>query len=311
MNITHKQHYVQQQYLSSWENEHQLWVYDKIYNKSEQKGKKAICYEIDYYKLQRLTDDEKRIFYALYKNVHPQLKNRINELNALLDNEITIESADEKIAKNVMAFFQKKRQEIENLVFAQFGESLVCDIEKGLSKDIWERLFAKDDTIIYDEQNRVNLYSYVIGQTWRVPSKRNKIEKALESLTKETNLDISVERMFPYFVYYQSMIESAYMSYYNTHKLVYLRTKNSDIEFLTSDNPVINLCEDFDESGCPKRYEFYWALTPRLALLITENMTEGTKLLSDEEVDAVNKKICYNATRYIISHKRRDELYRM
>ena len=311
MNITHRQHYVQQQYLSSWELEHQLWVYDKIYNKNEQKGKKAICFETDYYKVQRLTDDEKRIFYALYKNVHPQLKKRVNELNALLDNEITIESADEKIAKNVMELFQEKRQEIENSVFAQFGESLVCDIEKGLSKDIWERLFAEDDTIIYDEQNRVNLYSYVIGQTWRVPSKRNKIEEALESLTKETNLDISVERMFPYFVYYQSMIESAYMSYYNTHKLVYLRTKNSDMEFLTSDNPVINLCEDFDESGCPKRYEFYWALTPRLALLITENTTESTKLLSDEEVDAVNKKICYNATRYIISHKRRDELYRM
>ena len=311
MNITHRQHYVQQQYLSSWELEHQLWVYDKIYNKNEQKGKKAICFETDYYKVQRLTDDEKRIFYALYKNVHPQLKKRVNELNALLDNEITIESADEKIAKNVMELFQEKRQEIENSVFAQFGESLVCDIEKGLSKDIWERLFAEDDTIIYDEQNRVNLYSYVIGQTWRVPSKRNKIEEALESLTKETNLDISVERMFPYFVYYQSMIESAYMSYYNTHKLVYLRTKNSDMEFLTSDNPVINLCEDFDESGCPKRYEFYWALTPRLALLITENTTESMKLLSDEEVDAVNKKICYNATRYIISHKRRDELYRM
>lgn len=83
------------------------------------------------------------------------------------------------------------------------------------------------------------------------------------------------------------------------------------MEFLTSDNPVINLCEDFDESGCPKRYELYWALTPRLALLITENTTESTKLLSDEEVDAINKKICYNATRYIISHKRRDELYSM
>lgn len=311
MNITHRQHYVQQQYLSSWELEHQLWVYDKIYNKNEQKGKKAICFETDYYKVQRLTDDEKRIFYALYKNVHPQLKKRVNELNALLDNEITIESADEKIAKNVMELFQEKRQEIENSVFAQFGESLVCDIEKGLSEDIWERLFAEDDSIIYDEQNRVNLYSYVIGQTWRVPSKRNKIEEALESLTKETNLDISVERMFPYFVYYQSMIESAYMSYHNTNKLVYLRTKNSDMEFLTSDNPVINLCEDFDESGCPKRYEFYWALTPRLALLITENVTESTKSLSDEEVDAINKKICYNATRYIISHKRRDEFYRM
>lgn len=149
----------------------------------------------------------------MYKNVHPQLKNRINELNVLLDNEITIESADKKIAKNVMALFQKKRQEIEDLVFAQLGESLVCDIEKGLSKDIWERLFAENDTIIYDEQNQVNLYSYVIGQTWRVPSKKNKIEEALGSLTKETNLDISVERMFPYFVYYQTMIESVYMSY--------------------------------------------------------------------------------------------------
>lgn len=311
MNITHRQHYVQQQYLSSWEHEHQLWVYDKIYNKSEQKGKKAICYEIDYYKVQRLTDDEKCIFNALYKNVHPQLKNRINELNTLLDNEITVESTDVKIAKTVMALYQENKQEIENLVFTQFGESLVCDIETGISEEIWDRLFAGDDTIVYDEQNRVNLYSYVIGQTWRVPSKRNKIEEALENLTKETNLDISVERMFPHFVYYQSMIESAYMSYYNTHKLVYLRTKNPDIEFLTSDNPIINLCEDFDESGCPKRYELYWALTPRLALLITENVTEGTKLLSDEEVDVLNKKICYNATRYIISHKRRAELYHM
>ena len=54
-----------------------------------------------------------------------------------------------------MAFFQEKRQEIENLVFAQFGESLVCDIETGISKEILDRLFARDDTIVYDEQNRV------------------------------------------------------------------------------------------------------------------------------------------------------------
>lgn len=46
-------------------------------------------------------------------------------------------------------------------------------------------------------------------------------------------------------------------------------------------------------------------------VLLTENMTECTKLLSNEEVGVVNKKICYNATRYIISHKRRAELYHL
>lgn len=311
MNIPHKQHYVQQKYLHNWEENYQLCVYDKrsktgnIYFK----GTSAICFERDYYKSHRLTCDEKRIFDAIYKDVPPTLKSNIDELNCLLDCEIEIESSDEKTKLLITEIFSKHRKEIESDVFTQFGETLLSDIENNLSNATWNKLFSGDETFIADEQDRVGLFNYILGQMWRVPSKKNKLKNVLEKLNIETGAEVSSDRMFPYFVYHQSMIEACYMSYYNKHKLVYLRIPNNlKNEFITADNPVINLCKEFDSDGSPKTYNLYWAITPKLALIVTENQFERSRVATNEDIQYFNKLIFDNATRYVISHYKEDIL---
>lgn len=311
MNITHRQHYVQQKYLRHWEDDNQLFIYEKLKDKGKIriKGTNAICFDWDYYKLDRLTKDEKRIFNVLYKNIPAKLKRQIEELNGLLDYSIEIESPDKEIKNTVSDIFCKHRQEIEDAVFTQFGESLLCDIEKCLSDKLWEKLLSKDETFITDEHERIDFLSYVIGQMWRVPAKRKKLEEVLKKLNAEKGAEVSAERMFPFFVYYQSIIETIYMSYYNKHKLIYLSIPNDSYnEFITSDNPVLNLCKDFDSDGSPKTYNLYLAVTPKIAVIITENSTEHSREATDEEIWHLNKLVFDNATRYVISHKKENLL---
>lgn len=230
MHITHRQHYVQQKYLRHWEDDNQLCIYEKLKDKGKIriKGTNAICFNWDYYKLDRLTNDEKRIFNVLYKNIPEKLKRQIEEINCLLDYGIEIESSNEEIKNTVSDIFYKHRQEIEDSVFTQFGESLLCDLEKCLSDKLWEKLLSKDETFIADKQERIDFFGYVIGQMWRVPAKRKILEEVLKRLNSEKGAEVSAERMFPYFVYHQSMIEACYMSYYNKHKLSNKREHNAN-----------------------------------------------------------------------------------
>lgn len=272
MSATHKQHYVQRAYLSKWEENNQLWIYDQFDSKIKNKGSKSICFEIDYYKLDRLSDDEKILFEILYSKLPYGLRKNIREINNILDHDIEVESNSKKIQEFVTKIFNDNKQEIEQEVFAQAGESIFCDIEQGLSNEIWQKLLNADSTFINNEQYRLNLYSYIVGQIWRVPAKKKLLAKNLNQIISKTNANISVDRMFPYFVYHQTMIESIGLSQCNHHKLFYLHiADDSKSEFITSDNPVINICVDFDCNGSPKEYELYWPITPKLAVIISKH----------------------------------------
>ena len=304
MSITHKQHYVQRAYLSKWEENNQLWIYDQVDRKIKNKGKNAICFEIDYYKLDRLSEDEKRLFEVLYKNLPYGLRKNIYEFNNILNCEIEIEAQSKKIKEFVTKIFNDNQCEIENKVFAQAGESIICDIEHGLSVEIWDKLFNSDSTFMDNEQDRVDFYTYIIGQVWRVPVKKKLLANSLNQIKCKTNANISVDRMFPYFIYHQTIIESILISQYNKHKLFYLHIAgDSKFEFITSDNPVINTCNDFDCNGTPKEYEFYWPITPRLAVLISEHQKEFCNPVSDDIIEKYNYLIYKNSNRYVISHK--------
>ena len=219
-----------------------------------------------------------------------------------MDFEVRIEASQSEIQNAVTTLYSENQCKIENDVFTQAGEDLLCDIEDEIPKELWDRILSRDTTLIQDDKIRVRFYSYLICQIWRVPYKKTLLKNILEKMSKIGKLDVSVDRMFPYFVYHQSMLESYCMSITNKHKLSYLIiNQNSPSEFITSDNPIINLCHEFDQDGAPKYYELYWAISPKLALLITTFSANDSEVISENQINNFNKAVYNNAYKYIIA----------
>lgn len=304
-NITHRQHYVPQRYLSNWLNGSQFYVLDLKGKKIKKRGTNAVCFGMDYYRLIQLNDYEKALLNQIYKHVPAKLKQVIADMMALPFCNFIVESNTYEIAKQVATIFSENFEEIEESVLIQGGELLMCDIESSISERMWERIYALDETLIDNGQEKVNFFNYISSQMWRVPKKREVLLQMIEKISIVSNKDISIDSIFPYFVIFQSLVESVIMANSASYKVVYLKI-NDELkdEFITSDNPVINVCQEYDSNGRPKRYELFWPLNPKNAMLITTNKLLGTTYINCSEIKRYNSMIQQQAFQYLIAKNR-------
>lgn len=308
-NIPRKHHYVQQSYLSNWYNGDKFKVLYLNSNRIWDRTTNQICFEDYFYKMSRLNRDE--IDFLLNKiyasniilDSAPILKVKMKELITLHYNDIIVESKDAEVARNVAKILSQNLEEIEDSVFKKSGELFIGDIEKSLSNDFWHKLYSKDKAFFEDEQLRVDFYSYICAQRWRTP----KMKKNLQQKIIEANeyfyggrADLSTDRLFPYFVAFQSTIEATLLGNTNKYKLSYLTVSpNSKVSFVTSDNPVINLCDEFDDNNNPIKLEWFWPISPTVAILISSD--DISKELTDDEIAFYNKMVKKEAFNYVIS----------
>ena len=303
-NVPHKQHYVPQRYLANWLDGTELSVLDLKGRKIRKYGTAAICFGKDFYKLTRLHKDEQLLLNKLFQRVPDQLKAIINELIMMPFCDLLVEGKNEEITKQVAIILAENLNEIEKDVFIRGGESCMGSIESSISEEMWQRIYSLDETILNDEQSRCLFFNYVSAQMWRIPKRKDQLSVAVNQLVDATNADISIDRVFPYFVFIQSMIDSIILSNNNSHKIVYLRAKeNHTKEFLTSDNPIINICQETDSEGYIKNYDLFWPLNPETAMLITTDQNAKTRFVSDLDVFQFNTLICKQAKQYLISQK--------
>lgn len=163
------------------------------------------CFGMDYYRLIQLNDDEQALFNQIY-NIPAELKRIIAEIIALPFCDFIIEGKTDEIAKQVATIFAENLEEIETPVLIQGGELLMCNIESGISDKMWDRIYALDETLIVDKQEKVNFFNYISAQMWRVPKKREALSQILNNISVTLNKDISIDRIFPYFVIFQSLV---------------------------------------------------------------------------------------------------------
>ena len=302
INITRDQHFVQQKYLSKWIAGKQLCAFDLCKKSIFPCSPNTILFKKDFYELFPLSDDECRIMHALYKNHPPIIRKRIEEILSLTTNEYYVESDNESIKKAVEEVFRNHYNEISKLVFIQGGEEITHSIEAGISKETWEKLYHCDESVLDDGQRRVDFYYYLIGQMWRVPKRKELLSTFLNKIDKESQAKLSADRLFPYFVTIQPMIESIILAEKNQHHICYLNIANdNEIEFITSDNPVINICNELDNAGAPTSYELFWPLCPKLAMLVVTDPAVRSKLVEKEDVLHYNSLIKENAERFLIA----------
>lgn len=82
-----------------------------------------------------------------------------------------------------------------------------------------------------------------------------------------------------------------------------LLINKTDIPFITSDQPVINLCANYKQlSEKTKKLVFYYPISPNIAITVNENLQDKIKL-NVEKVDKYNNAIINASYKYIFTDR--------
>ncbi|AEF82942.1 DUF4238 domain-containing protein [Leadbettera azotonutricia] len=275
-------HYVWQHYLKPWTDKN-----GKIVCKNKGKllvaGTKGFASENYFYKLQMLTIDDiqfiKKIFFndmnKIILEVDKQWLARFLWANEIISIKDKIEDS------NIL-------EEIDKLI-KEFNEDIHTDIENNSIKYL-NFLYKKDISFYNTDQGNIDFNIFLSEQYFRT--------KPMKEIMMKTHIEIknvNYENCWNLVSHILAINLAATLSMQRNHFKCVLLNNNTDIPFLTSDQPVVNIAADKNNLRklTINEFEFYYPITPNLALLIClkENFLGTGNILDLEEINVKN----YNA----------------
>lgn len=303
-NVTRKQHTVQQQYLSSWlNNDSFLFAMDAKSKRIFSSSTEGVCSKRDFYKVSKINDDEKKFILKLIPDNLQDVKDFIDSLIQTINSDYYVQIDDKGIEKDLNHYLKEHINEIMEPANILIGEELTHLFEQGLDAEIRESLNLQKDEFMADDLKRVDFFAYLFFQIYRTPKIKAMLKQYLESLLSN-NLNIDANRIYPLFVITFSLIQASIVSSYNRHHITFLVNRNDQIEFFTSDNPVINICNIFDDEGVPTDYKLYWPISPSISIILSNNISDKIRNVSQEEVHYYNTLLYKECERIIIAQKK-------
>ena len=267
-----RQHYVWKNYLKPWTTDDKIWCkrHNSIFNPSLDK----IALEKYFYEVKPINEIEIRIATRFIEMNPPE--NRPFLIKKLAQYIYICNSSDEYLRKNALENYHDR---IENSI----GTAL-------------EYLYKKDISFLNDTNNRINFFYFVSLQYFRTKCMLERTvtglsylpvspPKEIEGMYDNENI-VRVIAMLMDECTANWMIEST--------KIYFIET---DYEFIASDQPIINIHSKneitFEQV---KSMEYYYPITPHLALFIT------AKDFSNKRIDKIETDK-YNRLLYDKSHE--------
>jgi hypothetical protein len=266
--IKKNQHYVWKKYLDPWSKNDCIWTFFKKSGKIDNPNLKKVTVERYFYRLNKFTSDE---IIFLKKFIDATSHNSVKKLNHDFLEMFTITSVlnmqnEKEIEINLM--------EDANCIIENLGNSLlacrnITDIEKLVNQD--------------------GLYGaimFICFQYFRTKNMKN-------SLLKEFNNDkheALVKKAWNIISYIVATNKTSDIIFDKNLKFTFIEN-NSEIKFITGDQPVLNLIDDIkDKSGEVIGLELFYPITPKHALIIhlrTDQINQFENQIAERE------KICY------------------
>lgn len=252
-NLIKKQHYVPQHYLKEWGNKGLILTLLKKQNKINNLNIKDVCEKKYFYRLNNLSNEE----ICNLNNFTNTLFNDFGDLNffiVYLIKLFILSTKDNELSINLL---EKILSKIE-----YNGSKLVC------CKSI------NDFKNIYD----IDVLQYIIFQYCRTDKFNQNVKNDLFIDKEKQKMYLNV---FPYIIFLISN-RLTYNIFYYKHTMFTFLINDTNIPFITSDNPIINI-----------NNSFYYPLSPKYALLMytNENICDNKNDFLEEYVnlDFVNE----------------------
>lgn len=291
-----KQHYVWEHYLNAWAKDEQ--VYCLRNNKIFLTNTENVLQRRDFYRLSMVDRQTVNLIKEMFKT-----KNSVNAslINLIIEDYFSIYS---QITSNEM------HSNTVDILMNNYIEDIHSDIEAQAIEFI-DKLRSKDNRFYKEEISKVRFESFILSQFLRTNKMRKKFinvmsnpELVQKSLNTQWENSINgLKEAWPIFHIISSNILAAAFSLMK-YKCVFLEISGNG-EFITGDQPVINTKVYEVESVLDlKELEFYYPITNKLAILLTDKDMGNVISVSCEEVDAYNKLIIKASDENLIATKK-------
>jgi hypothetical protein len=271
-----RQHHVWQHYLKAWSTDGQL--YCLMNGRIFPTGTMTIAVERYFYKIGKLTAADIALIRFLVIDVeglHPLTRKNHEDFLRMV---------------TAPAMFEGQTMDLDDLIDT-FRTNALEDYHAAIEASflpLLERALRKDISFYSDQQSCITLFHFLASQHMR--TKGIKV-KTIEILKRKDGLDASriwgiLSHMFA------TNIGMGVFLQRETRELV-LVENTTDLAFITGDQPLVNL-NGGDGTKSPAMLSWYYPLSPRLALLLTEvgqEPTFTTASLTSAQVSDLNSKI--------------------
>jgi hypothetical protein len=181
----------------------------------------------------------------------------------------------------------KENEEKINHIFRKikinYEEDYHADIENIGNKYLYmirERniSFFEND----NEEERMAFLFFISLQYMRTKKRRSESIRAFE------NDNINMRAIWPIMAHMYST-NIAYSLHLDKGFNLVLLINNTNIDFITGDQPLINTYGVNDKRELLKdELEFYYPITPKISILITKNITNKKEILINDESEIIN-----------------------
>lgn len=317
-----RQHYVFQAYLNAWTNDKKIWCIrerKKIFTAVTIN----VAQERDFYRIRPLNKDEKK-FYELIvtRGMGDEAK------KALLDHIDTYLTPIEwqKNIKELRRYSESKFKsygkipdEINQLLLEaeKQVDISINNIEENYYSDIesesieWINSLKEKNTDFYHGEKRFDFLYFLCVQYFRTKAIRERwisnFEPSLNDPRWETlNIpreNIHLENLVHPFFWYTQNTVAFNLEKRNAH--LTLLINETEIPFITSDQPVINLCGDYQKLNKEtKELIFYYPISPNIAITINDNNLEDTINIGIDKVIEYNNSIAKSSYELIFANSK-------
>lgn len=278
-----KQHYVWQHYLDAWTINGRLFCLrngtifpTNTLNVGQQR---------DFYRLQELMPNDILLIKLLFVNASPPCLQPLH--NQLLDGfTSTFE------VKRMYEKFGNKNTEIEkkiDIMINNLEEDLHCDIEKTAIPFL-EQIRKKDLSFYDDEQNKMEFNYFVATQYLRTNHMKQRLKLAFLNMPeKYAHYNFDINKVWNIVSHIMATNFGYSLSIPNLHIKLFLLENNTDIPFITCDQPIVNIKADPIDFNAPSELELYYPQTPQIALIFSmKDNISFSQNISESEVKVLN-----------------------
>ncbi|MGI4993370.1 DUF4238 domain-containing protein [Halobacteriovorax sp. GFR7] len=274
-----RQHFVWRRYLREWsDKEEQIWCHrdGKIF-KSNLMG---IAQKRDFYKVQELTTEEEQ--FLIYLTRTPDSATHIKEIHQQFLNLFKRPFDSRRFLESIND--QEKVEKI-NIGIHNLEELLQRTIE-NTGATFLNKILNEDTSFYSNGLERMQFSIYISMQYFRTQEMKRRM-----FLFAENSNELNVEKFAPYMrAIFSTNIAINIAEDPKIYKIVLLRN-NTELDFITGDQPVLNTCASYEKNTPVHELEFYYPISPKLSILLTNNADQKDTSLSIHEVDHYNNLI--------------------
>lgn len=314
--IKHKQHYVFQAYLKNWATNDQIWC---CRNKNNRflTNTINIAQERNFYRVKDLNTDEEKFILMFLHNQPQEIIDIMRKHMEIYRKPLSWQQGVKGFNSAIKSTFYKNRPIPKNVNDAfiyveRFAEAAVNDMIEDIYCDeegelitmlnlltqgdvsFYYQPYHKPD-MLFDDSKRAFLY-YVCSQHFRTKAARSRLIEGLNDVIKDdmlknfgiNNNNLRPEHMTYHILWFIAGRVADVLYDKNAH-LTLLHNK-TDIPFITTDQPIINLMADYqDITDQASDILYYYPISSQLAITINDNNIDDEIVLTREEVDEYNK----------------------